>query len=192
MPPVSSQLVPLGAALPDFALPDVDGVPVKSAELQGPALLVVFLSNHCPYVRHIESRLGAVTAELAARGLAVVAISSNDTEIKPDDGVPGLRDQIARAGFTFRYLVDATQQAAKDFNAACTPDFFLYGADRRLAYRGAFDAARPGSDVPVTGELLIAAVERVLAGQPVPEPHTPSLGCSIKWTPGNEPPLTLS
>lgn len=192
MPAVPSQLVPLDSPLPDFALPDVDGATVKSAELRGAALLVVFLSNHCPYVRHIENRLGAVTAELAARGLTVVGISSNDTEIKPEDGVPGLRDQIARAGFTFPYLVDAGQQAAKDFNAACTPDFFLYDADRRLAYRGAFDGARPGSDVPVTGDLLIAAVERVLAGQPVPEPHTPSLGCSIKWSPGNEPPLTLA
>lgn len=191
MPPVNSQLVPLGTALPEFALPDVDGATVKSTDFSGSPLLVAFLSNHCPFVRHIEGRFAEVTRELAGRGVAVVGIASNDTDIKPDDDVAGLRAQIARTGLAIPYLVDASQQAAKDFNAACTPDFFLYGEDHTLAYRGAFDGARPGNDVPVTGDLLLAAVQLVLTGQPVPEPHTPSLGCSIKWSAGNEPPFVV-
>ncbi|MEW2374995.1 thioredoxin family protein [Micromonospora sp. NPDC047812] len=191
MPPVNSQLVALGTPLPAFDLPDLDGKPVTSGDLAGPALLVAFLSNHCPFVRHVERRLAEVTTELAGRGLAVVAIASNDTGIQPDDDVDGLRGQVGRVGFTFPYLVDAAQQAARDFHAACTPDFFLYDADRRLAYRGAFDRARPGNDVPVTGDLLATAVDRVLAGRDVPEPHTPSLGCGIKWSPGNEPDVVV-
>ncbi len=191
MPPVNSQLVPPGAPLPEFVLPDVAGATVKSTDFGGPALLVAFLSNHCPFVRHIERRLAEVTGELAGRGLAVVGIASNDTDIKPDDDVAGLHEQVDRAGFAFPYLVDAAQQTAKDFNAACTPDFFLYGVDRRLAYRGAFDGACPGNGIPVTGELLAAAVDLVLAGRPVPEPHVPSLGCGIKWSPGNEPGIVV-
>ncbi|RLK22547.1 peroxiredoxin [Micromonospora sp. M71_S20] len=152
MPPVNSQLVALGTPLPAFDLPDLDGKPVTSGDLAGPALLVAFLSNHCPFVRHVERRLAEVTTELAGRGLSVVAIASNDTGIQPDDDVDGLRGQVERVGFTFPYLVDAAQRTARDFHAACTPDFFLYDADRRLAYRGAFDRARPGNDVPVTGD----------------------------------------
>lgn len=187
MPPVNSSLVALGTPLPAFELPDLDGKPVSSTDLAGPALLVAFLSNHCPYVRHIERRLAAVTADLAGRGLSVVGVASNDTGIAPDDDVDGLREQVERAGFTFPYLVDTTQRTARDFRAACTPDLFLYDGQRRLAYRGAFDAARPGNDVPVTGDLLVSAVDLVLSGREVPEPHTPSLGCGIKWSPENEP-----
>ncbi|RKF26481.1 thioredoxin family protein [Micromonospora globbae] len=187
MPPVNSSLVALGTPLPAFELPDLDGKPVSSTDLAGPALLVAFLSNHCPYVRHIERRLAAVTADLAGRGLSVVGVASNDTGIAPDDDVDGLREQVERAGFTFPYLVDTTQRTARDFRAACTPDLFLYDGQRRLAYRGAFDAARPGNDVPVTGDLLVSAVDLVLSGRDVPEPHTPSLGCGIKWSPDNEP-----
>ncbi|MFI7519809.1 thioredoxin family protein [Micromonospora globbae] len=187
MPPVNSSLVALGTPLPAFELPDLDGKPVSSTDLAGPALLVAFLSNHCPYVRHIERRLAAVTADLAGRGLSVVGVASNDTGIAPDDDVDGLREQVERSGFTFPYLVDTTQRTARDFRAACTPDLFLYDGQRRLAYRGAFDAARPGNDVPVTGDLLVSAVDLVLSGRDVPEPHTPSLGCGIKWSPDNEP-----
>lgn len=187
MPPVNSSLVALGTPLPAFELPDLDGKPVSSTDLAGPALLVAFLSNHCPYVRHIERRLAAVTADLAGRGLSVVGVASNDTGIAPDDDVDGLREQVERAGFTFPYLLDTTQRTARDFRAACTPDLFLYDGQRRLAYRGAFDAARPGNDVPVTGEFLVSAVDLVLSGREVPEPHTPSLGCGIKWSPDNEP-----
>jgi len=185
---VSSFLVPLGTPAPDFALPSVAGPQVKLADVSSPALLVVFLSNHCPYVRHIESGLGAFAAEYAGKGLTTVGICSNDVDNYPDDDAPGLADQAERAGFSFPYLVDSSQDAAKAYNAACTPDFFLYDAQRRLVYRGAFDESRPKNDVPVTGDLLRAAADTALRGEAVPEPHVPSLGCSIKWRPGNEPP----
>jgi peroxiredoxin len=184
---VSSFMVPLGTPMPEFALYDVEGVEVRSAGLAGDAVLVAFLSNHCPYVRHIEREFAAAAREFAARGVAVVGISSNDPGIKAEDGADGLRVQITRAGFEFPYLLDITQEVARNFNAACTPDFFLYGADRRLAYRGAFDESRPGKGTAVTGGDLRAAVDGLLTGQPVPGPHRPSLGCSIKWAPGNEP-----
>ncbi|MFC0531890.1 thioredoxin family protein [Phytohabitans kaempferiae] len=184
---VSSFLVPLGTPAPDFALPSVAGPEVKLADVSAPALLVVFLSNHCPYVRHVESAFGAFAAEYADKGLATIAISSNDVENYPDDDVPGLAGQVERAGFTFPYLVDTSQEVAKAYGAACTPDFFLYDGQRRLVYRGAFDEARPKNDVPVTGDLLRAAADAVLRGEAVPEPHVPSLGCGIKWRPGNEP-----
>jgi peroxiredoxin len=185
---VHSFMVPLGTPVPEFSLPSVGGGTVSSADLAGaPALLVMFLSNHCPYVRHVEKELGALVAEYATQGLAAVGICSNDTSTHPDDAADGLADQARRAGFTFPYLVDETQQVAKSYRAACTPDFFLYDRDGRLAYRGEFDEARPGNDVPVTGQALRAALDRVLAGEPVPEPHQPSMGCNIKWKPGNEP-----
>lgn len=184
---VSSFMVSLGTPMPEFALFDVEGVEVRSADLPGDAVLVAFLSNHCPYVRHIEREFAGAAREFAGLGVSVVGISSNDVGIKAEDGADGLRAQITRAGFEFPYLLDITQEVARDFNAACTPDFFLYGADRRLAYRGAFDESRPGKGTPVTGRDLRAAVDLVLDGKPVPGPHRPSLGCSIKWAPGNEP-----
>jgi peroxiredoxin len=184
---VSSFLVPLGTPAPDFDLPSVAGPRVKLADLTDPALLVVFLCNHCPYVQHVESVLASVTTEYAGRGLSTVGIASNDTTAYPDDDVAGLAGQIERAGFTFPYLLDATQDVAKAYRAACTPDLFLYDGARRLAYRGAFDTSRPRNGVPVTGELLRDALERVLRGEPVPEPHQPSSGCGIKWRQGNEP-----
>jgi peroxiredoxin len=188
---VSSFMVPVGTPLPEFALFDVDGVQVRSVDLTERALLVMFLSNHCPYVRHVEHGLAAVTKELAARGVAIVAISSNDPAVKAEDGADGLRKQVKRAGFDFPYLLDHSQLVAQAFRAACTPEFFLYGPDRRLAYRGAMDGSRPRSSDPVTGEFLRDAVDRVLAGEPVPGPHRPSVGCSIKWSPGNEPDVML-
>lgn len=185
---VSSQMVPLGSPVPEFSLPSLDGTQVASADLAGaPGLLVMFLSNHCPYVRHIEDTLGSVVAEYANRGVAAVAICSNNTDTHPDDGAPGLTEQAHRAGFEFPYLIDETQQVAREFRAACTPDFFLYDGGGRLAYRGEFDESRPRNDTEVTGQALRAAMDRVLAGEPVPEPHTPSMGCGIKWKPGNEP-----
>lgn len=183
---VSSFMVPLGSKVPDFALPSLDGPTIGRGDFaDAPALLVIFLSNHCPYVRHLESGLGELIA--AYPQIGVVGICSNDTENYPDDAARYLREQRARAGWNFPYLVDESQQAAKDFRAACTPDFFLYGSDGTLAYRGAFDYSRPGNDKPLTGELLRHAIDTVLAGGSVPEPHQPSVGCSIKWRPGNEP-----
>ncbi|TNY34705.1 thioredoxin family protein [Thermomonospora catenispora] len=185
---IASFMVPLGSPAPDFTLPAVDGGTVSLKDLSdAPALLVMFLSNHCPYVRRVESALGEVIAEYQGKGLAAVAVCSNDVANYPDDGPEHLREQAKRAGFTFPYLVDESQEVAKAYRAACTPDFFLYDRDRRLAYRGEFDGARPSNDVPSDGSSLRAALDRVLAGEPVPEPHTPSLGCGIKWKPGNEP-----
>ncbi|GLW70767.1 thioredoxin family protein [Kitasatospora phosalacinea] len=184
--PVSSFMVPLGTPAPDFDLPGTDGRRSTSADFaDSPALLVAFLSNHCPFVRHLEKAVGEFAAEFA--DLAVVAMCANDTGIAPDDDLPGLRAQLARTGWSFPYLVDADQSTALAFRAACTPDFFLYGPERTLRYRGAFDDSTPGNGRPVTGALLRAAVGEVLAGRPVPEPHRPSMGCSIKWSPGNEP-----
>ncbi len=180
---VDSTMVELGTPAPDFALPAVStGETVRLKDFDDvPALLVAFLSNHCPYVRHIEARLGEVTADLRGSGLATVAISANDIINYPEDAPEHLLEQIKRAGFTFPYLYDATQEVARAYAAACTPDFFLYDRDRKLVYRGQFDNARPRSETPVTGESLAAAVAHVIAGEAVPEPQYPSIGCSIKW-----------
>ncbi|MGH3738915.1 MAG: thioredoxin family protein [Micromonosporaceae bacterium] len=183
---VSSFMVPLGSEVPDFALPSLDGPTIALSDFaDAPALLVIFLSNHCPYVRHLETGLGAALEDYPQIG--VVGICSNDTVNYPDDAAKYLREQRARAGWNFPYLIDESQRTAKDFRAACTPDFFLYDGQGRLAYRGAFDHSRPGNDQPVTGELLRSAFDTVLGGGSVPEPHQPSVGCSIKWRPGNEP-----
>jgi len=174
-----STMVPLGTALPWFSLPDLDGRAVSGDDFAGAPLLVAFLCNHCPYVRHVEAGF----ADLVARTpeLRVVGICANDAAAYPADDLPGLREQVARTGWSFPYLVDESQEVGRAFGAACTPDFFLYDAAGALAYRGAMDASTPGNGVPVTGDLLADAIGRVLAGQPVPEPHRPSMGCSIKW-----------
>ena len=188
----SSLMVPLGTPAHDFELSSADGTTVKLADLDGRALLVMFLCNHCPYVRHIEGQLGTVVAEYADRGVAAVGICSNDLDAYPVDGPAGMTDQARRAGFQFPYLVDEGQQVAAAYRAMCTPDLFVYGADRRLAYRGAFDDSTPRNGQPVTGALLRQALDRVLEGQPVPEPHRPSMGCSLKWRPGNQPSWLVS
>ncbi|MGH3871166.1 MAG: thioredoxin family protein [Pseudonocardiaceae bacterium] len=184
---VNSFMVPLGTPAAPFALPSLDGQTVASADLvPGRPLLIMFLSNHCPYVRHIERELGSLVAAYQP-DLAAVAICSNDVDNYPDDGPAGLAEQVHRAGFTFPYLLDGTQEVALTYRGACTPDFFLYDTERTLAYRGEFDESRPRNDLPVTGKALRAALDLVLAGQPVPEPQLPSMGCGIKWKPGNEP-----
>ncbi|SEM50799.1 thioredoxin family protein [Nonomuraea pusilla] len=183
----NSFMVPLGTPAPAFDLTAIEGGSVSLDDLKGsPATLVVFLSNHCPYVRHIERGIGALAADYGSR-LSVVAICSNDSVNYPDDDATHLAEQAARAGFAFPYLLDDTQEVAKAYRAACTPDFFLYDARFLLVYRGEFDGARPGNPVPVTGASLRAAIDAVLAGEPVPEPQHPSMGCGIKWRPGNEP-----
>jgi peroxiredoxin len=187
---VTQRTITLGTQAPDFTLQSTDGETVSLADFEAaPALLVAFTCQHCPYVQHIEDSLGQLTAELSARGLATVAICANDADAYPADAPERLAHQRQRAAWAFPYLVDADQSVALEYGAACTPDLFLFDAERRLAYHGAFDRSRPGNDVPVTGELVRDAVERVLAGQPVPEPHVPCLGCSIKWLRGNEPTL---
>ncbi|RFS81742.1 thioredoxin family protein [Actinomadura spongiicola] len=185
---IESFMVPLGSTVPAFTLPSIDGRTVSHDDFpDASALLVMFLSNHCPYVRRIEDEIGAVTAEYAGKGLATVAVCSNDVTNYPDDGAERLREQTERAGFTFPYLVDESQETARAFRAACTPDFFLYDGERRLAYRGQFDGARPRNDVASDGASLRAALDLVLAGRDVPEPHTPSIGCGIKWKPEDDP-----
>ena len=183
----SSLMVPLGTPAPDFELPASDGTTVKLADLDGPALLVMFLCNHCPYVRHVERALGAMVAEYAEQGVAAVAICSNDLDTYPDDGPEGMIEQARRAEFGFPYLLDETQEVAAAYRAMCTPDLFVYDAERRLAYRGAFDDSTPRNGNPVTGALLRNALDLVLEGQPVPEPHRPSMGCSLKWKDANRP-----
>ena len=186
---VSSTMVPLGTEAPDFRLPDLDGHERSLDELAegASALLVMFLCNHCPYVRHVEQGVAQVVADYRDRGLVAVGICANDQERYPDDRPEGLREQAERAGFDFAYLLDADQQVAKAYGAACTPDFFLFDADRRLAYRGQLDDSRPDSGEPVTGADLRAAIDAVLDGRDAPEVQRPSIGCGIKWSPGNEP-----
>ncbi len=181
---LTSSLVPLGTVAPDFTLPDVGGTTSSLGDFTAPVLVVAFVCNHCPYVKHIELALGRVKPNAQ---VSVVAVSSNDIERYPDDAPPQLADQAERADWVFPYLVDAGQTVAKAYGAVCTPDFFVYGADRKLAYRGAFDASTPGNGEPVTGADLAKAIDLVAANQPVPEPHRPSMGCGIKWLPGNEP-----
>ena len=188
MAATASTMLPLGTSAPGFHLPDPSGRLVAMEDFAGrPALLVMFLSNHCPYVKHVADELVRVAAEYQARGIAVVAISSNDVALYPEDGPARMAEVAAAMGATFPYLYDETQDVAKAYHAACTPDLFLFGADRRLVYRGQLDGARPGNDIPVSGHDLRAALEAVLAGTPVPEPQLPSLGCNVKWKPGNEP-----
>lgn len=183
-----SVMLELGTPAPDFSLEDTDGGIVSLSDFEAaPALLVMFLCNHCPFVKHVRGELARIGAEYGERGVAIVAISSNDVEAYPDDAPDRMREEKADAGYTFPYLFDETQQVAAAYRAACTPDFFLFDAERRLAYRGQLDDSRPGSDVPVTGSDLRRALDAVLAGEPVPERQKPSLGCNTKWKPGNEP-----
>lgn len=172
-------MVALGSPLPTFSLPDLSGRTVSSESFAGEPLLVAFVCNHCPYVKHVERGFADVVRRHPQ--FKVVAICTNDADAYPEDAPAGLAEQAARAGWEFPYLVDESQDVGRSFRAACTPDFFLYDRDGSLAYRGAMDGSTPGNRQPVTGQLLDDAITRVLAGQPVPEPHRPSLGCSIKW-----------
>ena len=183
-----STMMPLGTVAPDFALPDTEGRTVRLADLEDArALLVIFMCNHCPYVKHVRDGLADLGQALQAKGVAVVGINANDAEAYPNDSPEKMRLEAAEAGYTFPYLYDETQGVAKAYTAACTPDFFLFGADRRLVYRGQMDDSRPGNDSPVTGKDLRIAVDALLAGRPVPTEQKPSMGCNIKWRPGNEP-----
>ncbi len=181
-----STMAPLGMEAPEFDLPDPEGERYSLDDFaDAPALLVVFMCNHCPYVKHIQDELAAFASEYLERGLAVVGINSNDWDRYPEDRPEAMAREERRVGYPFPYLVDETQEVARAYGAACTPDFFLFDGDRRLVYRGQFDGSRPGNDVPVTGEDLRGATDRVLAGEPVPEDQAPSVGCNIKWKPEN-------
>lgn len=184
----ASTMLPLGTHAPDFSLFNVDGRVVSRDDFHGaPALLVIFMCNHCPYVIHIADELAQLTAEYQSRGVAIVGINANDSSSYPADSPEQMVHEAEKRGYVFPYLYDETQEVARSYRAACTPDFFLFDADRRLVYRGQLDESRPKSDVPVTGRDLRAALNAVLSGQPVPEPQKASLGCNIKWKSGNEP-----
>jgi thiol-disulfide isomerase/thioredoxin len=184
-----STMLPLGTRLPAFSLTNaVDGRTVSSTDFADrKAFLVMFICNHCPYVQHVLVELGRLGRDYLPRGVGIVAINSNDVDAYPQDAPPEMKALAEREGWDFPYLFDETQEVAKTFRAACTPDFFLFDADGKLVYRGQLDDSRPGSGVPVTGRDLRAALEAVLAGEPVPEEQVPGLGCTIKWRPGNEP-----
>ena len=183
-----STMLPLGTGAPDFALPNVDGRTVTLADAAGPrGTLVMFICNHCPFVKHVADQLAALGRDCLPRGIGVVAISSNDVSSHPADSPEQMVHEAEERGYVFPYLYDETQEVAHAYHAACTPDFFLFDGDRKLAYRGQLDASRPGNEIPVTGADLRAAIDALLSGHPVPTEQRPSLGCNIKWKPGNEP-----
>ena len=181
-------MLDLGTTLPAFRLRDINGKAVTSNDFAGlKGLIVAFICPHCPYVRHIRAEFARLAKDAQQRGLAVIAINSNDVTAFPDDSPEGMKKEAAEVGYTFSYLFDDTQDVAKAFRAACTPDFFLFDGQRRLVYRGQFDDSRPNSQTPVTGKDLKGAVEALLAGTPVSADQRPSMGCNIKWIKGTEP-----
>ena len=183
----ASTMLPLGSDAPDFSLPNVDGSTVSLSDFADSPLLVIFMCNHCPFVIHLRSELASFGDEYLAKGLKIVGISSNDVETHPQDSPEKMKEEAASAGYNFPYLYDESQEAAKAYHAACTPDFFLFDKDHKLVYRGQFDDSRPDSGIPVTGADLKAACDAVLAGDPVEEDQKPSIGCNIKWKAGNAP-----
>jgi peroxiredoxin len=181
-------MLDLGTRLPSFRLPDMNGATVTSDQVRGSkGLVVAFICEHCPFVRHVRQQFAQFARDYQPRGINVVAIMSNDLDAFPQDGPEGMRREAAEVGYTFPYLVDERQEVAKLFHAACTPDLFLFDAAGLLVYRGQFDDSRPGSTVPVTGRDLRAAADAVLAGTPVADAQRPSIGCNIKWKKGSEP-----
>jgi peroxiredoxin len=184
----ASTMLPLGTTAPEFSLPDTDGNLVSLSDFRdAKAYLVVFMCNHCPYVKHVADGLQKLIAEYQAKGMAAVGISSNDAENYPDDAPEKMAEEKQARGYTFPYLYDGDQAVAKAYHAACTPDFYVFDADQKLVYRGQMDDSRPKSDRPVTGADLRAALDAVLAGEQPPAQQTPSIGCNIKWKAGNEP-----
>ncbi len=186
-------MLAIGTKAPDFSLPDVvSGKTVSlsdfsiGAQLIAP-LLVMFICRHCPYVQHVKNELTRLGKDYADKGVGIVAISSNDAENYPEDAPKGLKEMTKELGFNFPFCYDETQEVAKAYSAACTPDFFLFDKNQALVYRGQLDDSRPGNGKPVTGKDLRAAIDAVLAGKAVSKNQKPSIGCNIKWKPGNEP-----
>lgn len=183
-----STMLPLGTKAPDFSLVNVDGRAVSLADFAGaPVLCVMFLCNHCPFVKHLADDLAQFTARYMSQGVAFVGINSNDTANYPADSPEQMVAEAEARGYRFPYLVDETQEVAKAYRAACTPDFFLFDAGQKLVYRGQFDASRPDGVIPITGGDLGAAIDAVLDGKKPSPDQKPSIGCNIKWKPGNEP-----
>lgn len=182
-----STMLDIGTELPEFTLPDFNGQPHSTSDYKNEPLLVMFICNHCPYVKHIVDRLSEKVKDYQSKGVNAVAISANDVNNYPQDSPERMKEFAEAHNFSFPYLYDETQDVAKAFKAACTPDFFLFDDGHRLVYRGQFDSSRPKNDEPVTGEDLTEAVNALLEGREIPEEQTPSVGCNIKWIPGNEP-----
>lgn len=185
----ASTMLALETSAPDFQLQDVvTGEMISLSTFSGkPALLVMFICRHCPFVKHVQEELARLGKDYTDKGVGIVAISSNDADKYPDDSPESLKMMATELGFTFPLCFDPTQAVAKAYTAACTPDFFLFDADRKLVYRGQLDDSRPSTDVPVTGQDLRAALGAVLDSQPIAADQKPSIGCNIKWKPGNEP-----
>jgi len=184
----ASKMLTLGTSAPNFSLPDTEGDIVSLSDFEGaPALLVIFMCNHCPFVKHILRGLVKLVKEYQTKGVAVVGINSNDVTNFPEDSPEMMAKLLEEVGFTFTYFYDETQEVAKAYQATCTPDFFLFDKERKLVYRGQMDDSRPGNDVPVTGADLRAAMDAILAGREVNPEQKPSMGCNIKWKKGNQP-----
>ncbi|MEX0714187.1 MAG: thioredoxin family protein [Pirellulales bacterium] len=184
----ASTMLALGTPAPNFTLSDVNGKQVSLSDFgQAPAVLVVFMCNHCPFVKHIAPGLAQLAREYQAKGVAVVGINSNDAANYPDDSPARMAEEVKARGYTFPYLYDESQAVAKAYRAACTPDFYVFDGQRRLAYRGQLDSSRPDSGIPVTGADLRRALDAVLAGKAPAAEQRPSIGCNIKWKAGNEP-----
>jgi len=184
----ASRMLALGTSAPDFSLPDTEGKNVSLDDFRNsPALLVIFMCNHCPFVKHVLDKLVQLIKGYQAKGVAVVGINSNDVTNYLDDSPEMMSTLAKESGFTFAYLYDETQQVATMYGAACTPDFFLFDSQKSLVYRGQMDDSRPGNGIPVTGADLTAAIDALLEGKPIRSDQKPSMGCNIKWKPGNEP-----
>lgn len=184
----ASTMLPLGTSAPPFSLPNVDGKTVSLSDFSSSkGLVVIFMCNHCPFVKHLRTALAAFGRTCQARGVSVVAISSNDVASHPDDSPAKMVEEHRSAGYTFPYLYDATQSVATAYKAACTPDFYLFDSDLALVYRGQFDSSRPSNGQPATGADLQAAIDALLAGHLPLQTQRPSIGCNIKWIPGHEP-----
>jgi peroxiredoxin len=184
----ASEMLALGTPAPQFRLPDTEGRMVSLDDFEGAkAYLVIFMCNHCPYVKHVLHKMVDLIKDYQGKSVAVAGINSNDVANYPDDSPDKMAEVARQAGFTFAYLYDEDQKVAKAYRAACTPDFYLFDSDKKLVYRVQMDDSRPGNDVPVTGADLTAAVDAVIEGRPVSEEQKPSMGCNIKWKQGNEP-----
>jgi peroxiredoxin len=183
-----SEMLPLGTPAPGFRLPDAHGREFSLDDRPAAkAYLVVFMCNHCPYVKHLRDALAELGHECESKGVVMVGINANDADRYPDDAPDRMKEEARTYGYGFPYLIDDTQEVAKAYRAACTPDFFLFDAEKKLVYRGQFDSSRPSNDEPITGEDLRAAIEATLAGEKPSDDQRPSIGCNIKWKSGNEP-----
>lgn len=187
MSATASTMLRLGTRAPGFYLPDVHGSPISLEHYPNEPLLVIFMCNHCPYVKHVRNGMLDLIREYQRKGVGVIGINSNDANEYPDDGPDKMLEDSVEYDYTFPYLFDETQTVAKAYHAACTPDFFLFDKDKKLFYRGQMDDSRPGNGVPVTGKDLREALDAMLSGKQMARPQKPSLGCNIKWKPGNDP-----